>query len=82
MNRQEATAVLREIVEACRELTDINYVSLNLSDAQIRKDSDGYELYIKCDLSSSLKRCLTPILEKRQLRLKELNGAIVIYTPK
>jgi hypothetical protein len=81
MNRQEAAAVLREVLEACQDLVDMNYVSLNPSDAKIRKKTDNYELYIKCVLDNSLKRCLTPILEKHQLRMKELSGAISIYTP-
>ena len=81
MNRQEAVAVLREVLEACQDIMDMNYVSLNPSDAKIRKKSYDYELHIKCVLNSSLKRCLTPILEKHQLRMKELSGAIIIYTP-
>ncbi len=81
MNRQEAVAVLREVLEACQDLMDVNFVSLNPSDAKIRKNSDSYELQIKCVLNSSLERCLTPILEKHQLRMKELSGAISIYTP-
>jgi hypothetical protein len=82
MNRPEATTVLREILEACRELVEMNYVSLNPSDARIRKSSDDYELYIKCTLNGPLRLCLAPILEKHQLRMKELSGAISIYTPK
>jgi hypothetical protein len=81
VNRKEAVSVLREILEACQDLMYLNYVSLNYSDAKIRKNSDGYELYIKCDLNSSLRRCVTPILESHQLRMKELSGAISIYTP-
>ena len=81
MNRQEAATVLREVLEACKDLVDMNYISLNPSDAKIRKNADSYELYIKCILDNPLKRCLTPILEKHQLRMKELSGAISIYTP-
>jgi hypothetical protein len=81
MNRPEATAVLREIIEACRDLVEMNYVSLNPTDAQIRKNADDYELYIKCTLNNPLRRCLAPILEKHQLRMRELSGAICVYTP-
>jgi hypothetical protein len=82
MDRQEATAVLREILAACRELIEVNYVSLNPSDAQIRSNSGDYELYIKSTLTEPLRKCMIPILEKHQLRLKKLAGAICIYTPK
>ncbi len=81
MNRQEATAVLREVLEACQNLLDLNYVSLNPSNAKIRREPENYELQIKCVLNSSLERCLTPILEKHKLKMKELSGAISIYTP-
>ena len=82
MNRREATAVLREIIEACCELIEMNYVSLKPSEAQIRKNSNDYELYIRCILTNSLRQCIVPILEKHRLRMKELDGAISIYTPK
>jgi hypothetical protein len=82
MNRQEAIALLREILEACSELFDMNYVSLNLADAQIRKSADDYELHIKSVLDERLRQCLTPILEKHQLRMKESKGSIIIYAPK
>jgi len=81
MNRQEASTVLREILEACREKVEISYVSLNPSKAKTHKNSSDYELYIKCSLNTLLRQCLAPILEKHQLIMKELSGAINIYTP-
>jgi hypothetical protein len=82
MNRQEAVAILREIFEACSELIDMNYVSLNPTDAQIRKTADDNELHIKCALDERLRRCILPILEKHQLKMKESKGSIIIYSPK
>ncbi len=82
MNRQEATTVLREILDACRENIEVNYVSLNPSNAQVRRNSGDYELYIKSVLNEPLRKCLAPILEKHGLKMKELPGAICIYTPK
>jgi archaellum biogenesis ATPase FlaH len=82
MNRQEAIALLREILEACRGLIEMNYVSLDLADAQIRKSADYYELHVKWVLDERLRQCLTPILEKHQLSMKESKGSIIIYAPK
>ena len=82
MNRQEAIALLREILEACRGLIEMNYASLNLADAQIRKSADDYELHIKWVLDERLRLCLTPILEKHQLKIRESKGSIIIYAPK
>lgn len=82
MNRQEAIMVLREILEAYRDLIEMNYVSLSSSESQIHKGSNGCELHIKCTLNDRLRQCLTPILEKHQLRMKESNGSVIIYTPK
>ena len=82
MNRQEAIALLREIIEACSELIEMNYVSLNPADARIRKGVDDYELHVKWVLDERLRQCLTPILEKHQLSMKESKGSIIIYAPK
>jgi hypothetical protein len=82
MNRQEAIALLREILEACRGLIEMNYVSLNLAGAQIRKSADDYELHVKWVLDERLRQCLTPILEEHQLSMKESKGSIIIYAPK
>jgi hypothetical protein len=82
MNRQEAIALLREILEACNELIDMNYVSLNPADAQIRKSANDNELHIKCTLDERLRQCLSPILEKHKLKMKESKGTIIIYSPK
>ncbi len=68
MNRQEATGVLREV--------------LNDSAFQTRMKSTGYEIYIKCNSCSELRDSLAPILERRKLKMAELKDAIIIYKPK
>jgi hypothetical protein len=80
MNRQTATAVLREILEACRGLIETNYLSLEPSDARIRKNSD-FELQIKLSLTDVVRRCIDPVLEKYKLSIKESRGIVTIYSP-
>jgi hypothetical protein len=69
MKREEAIAILREIVESsCIALKSVSLVNIK---------SDSYELHLKPedDTSDSLK----PIVEKHYLKLKEANGTIIIY---
>jgi hypothetical protein len=43
--------------------------------------STGYEIYIKCYPTDDLRECLAPILAKHQLKMAELEKAIIIYKP-
>lgn len=80
MNRHEATGVLREIGR--RGCINLNFISITDSTAQIRMKSTGYEIYIKCIPTDSLRKCLSPILEKHKVTMAELKEAIIIYKPK
>jgi glycine cleavage system regulatory protein len=82
VNRQEVTGVLREVLKDCCDFIRMDFVSITDSTAQIRMKSTGYELYMKCAPSNGLQQCLTPILEKHQLKMAELKDAIIIYKPK
>jgi hypothetical protein len=81
VNRQKALGVLHEIVNCCDEFRDIRAVSITDSTAQIRMKSTGYEIYMKCALNDARRRCLTPILEKHQLKIAKLKDAIILYKP-
>jgi hypothetical protein len=82
VNRQEATGVLREVLDVCSDYLSMDFVSITDSGAQIRMKSTGYEIYIKCAPSNGLMWCLAPILEKHQLKMAELKEAIIICKPK
>lgn len=82
MNRQEATGVLREMLDGCSDFVSMDFVSITDSAFQIRMKSTGYEIYIKCNSCSGLRDCLAPILEKHKLKMAELKDAIIIYKPK
>ena len=82
VNRQEATGVFNEVMKTCSDYLSMGFVSITDSTAQIRMKSTGYEIYIKCVPSNSLKKCLAPVLQKHQLKMAELKEAIIIYKPK
>jgi glycine cleavage system regulatory protein len=82
LNRNEAVDVFKDVVESCKRFLDLNFVSITDSKAENRKKSTGYEIYIKCNPNNNLKQCLTPILDKRQLKMAELENAIIVYKPK
>ena len=82
MNRQEATIILREVIYGCRDFVDVNFISITDSTAQTRMNSTGYEIYIKCAPNDKIRECLSPILAKHELKMAELEDAIIIYKPK
>ena len=82
MNRHEAAVVLGEILRGCKELMDLNFVSITDLKAEIRMNSTGHEIYIKCCPNDDLRKRLAPILAKHQLKMAELKEAIIIYKPR
>ncbi len=82
MNRHEATAVLRQVLNLCSDYVNITFVSITDSAFQTRMKSTGYEIYIKCTPCTGLRQSLEPTLEKHQLKMAEVKDAIIIYKPK
>jgi len=76
MDREEALAVLHEILEVCKESILMNSVSLD--NPPISSTSKSYQIKINCILDSISKNCIAPILKKHKLFLKESEGFIVI----
>jgi hypothetical protein len=73
MNRSEATAVLRELLDACNGLILTSCVFL----APV--GSENYNLHIKCALDETLRRCALAVCEKHKLKMKETGGTVIIY---
>jgi hypothetical protein len=78
MDRAEALVVLHEILEACKESITMNSVSLD--NPPISSTSKSYQIKINCNLDSTSKQCIAPILKKHELSLKELEGFVVIQS--
>ena len=76
MDRAEALVVLHEILEACKESITMNSVSLD--NPPISSTSKSYQIKINCNLDSTSKQCIAPILKKHELSLKESEGFVVI----
>ena len=80
MKREDAIAVLKEIIEACKAV-DYTYISLKPPGDKSNVKSEGYELHIKDHFYKSDYECLTAIIQKRNLRMKKYNGSVVIFKP-
>ncbi len=81
MNRQDAIGVVSEVLNGCKCFIEATHISITDSSAQTRLKSSGFEIYIKCFPTDDLRECLAPILAKHQLKMAELEKAIIIYEP-
>jgi hypothetical protein len=82
MDRQEALAVVGEVLKVCKCFVDATHVSIRETDAQTGLKSAGFEIHIKSFPNDDLRECLAPVLAKRQLKTTELMESIIIYKPK
>lgn len=80
MKREEATALLREIIQVCDGINEVA-VMLMPPDADDVL-SHGYQLHLKMQVSDNLS-CIRPLVKKHNLALAEETGKglIVIYRP-
>ena len=80
MKREEAIALLKAIVEACKK-ADYTNIILKPPGAENNMKSEGFELHIKGHFNQSDYECLTAIIQKRNLNMKKYDGSIVVYKP-
>ena len=80
LKREEAIAVLKEIVAACKKV-DYTHIILKPPSAKTNMKSEGFELHIKDHFNQSDYECLTAIIQKRNLNMKKYDGSIVVYKP-
>ena len=78
MKRQEAVALLKEIVEACKTIS-LQHISLKASSQEATVESEGFELHIKDHFNEEDWKCLETIIKKRNLSMKKHRDFIVIY---
>jgi hypothetical protein len=78
MNRAEAIKVLFEINDACKSHL-MTCVSIDRPSSQIIEASNGYQIRMKCDIGTYVKKCIAPVLSKYKLVLREENGFVILY---
>jgi hypothetical protein len=72
---EEAIAVLKEIVEVCKEVS-VNHISLK----PVTK-SEAFELHIEDHFDEKDVEHLRDILQKPNLSIEKHDDTVVIYTP-
>ena len=80
MDRQEAARVLREILRECDGSLLMSSVSI-LRVGQNSGESSSFELRINCVLDDCLRKCISDVLERHNLAMKELESSVIIYRP-
>jgi hypothetical protein len=78
LDKLEALAVLKEILDILSESVMIESISLDDLDFRIIKTAEGYRIRMKCDLDSFSRDSIKPLLEKHSLTMTEEKGYISI----
>ncbi len=74
INRAEAIAVLRELSNLHTEIAFSELVEIN----QLNKNHE-FELKFKCVLDTHGRKSINEFLEKRNLKMKEENGFVIVH---
>ncbi len=75
MDRKEATTVLREIIGECDGLLSLTCVSISPTP---ERREDSFELRIHCDINAHLRKCISNVLKKHHLSMKESDSSMII----
>ena len=79
MNREEAVATLKEIINGCRYLS---LDAMTLDSSKTEEQSVNYRIRIKGALDRADKEAISDIIKQRDLVMEENQTEIVIYKPK
>jgi hypothetical protein len=80
MNRDEAVAIYKEIVNVCESMR-ANAFNLRLSEKN-DATAKGYQMRITMSPDPEIKQMITNIIKKHNLAMKEEKNEVVIYSPK
>ncbi len=80
MNRYEAVAIYKEIINVCEDM-GANAFNLMLSEKN-DPTSKGYQIRITMLPDAEIKQQITNIAKKHDLSMKEEKGEVIIYKPK
>jgi hypothetical protein len=78
LDRAKALAVLHEVLDDLNESVNIESVSFDESDVSVT--STGFEVRLRCHLDRESKETVEAILKMHNLKMREANGVIIIYT--
>ena len=80
MDKQEALAVMHEILDVLKESVLITRVSLDGRRSHVFKDDENgdYSIRIRCDFEAGCWNGVKPILERHGLSMKVADGFVVI----
>ena len=74
MNRAEAVSVLREFANSHKEIASAELVEIRRCPG-----TDEFELRFKCVLDFHGRKSVNEFLDKRNLKMREEKGFIIIY---
>ena len=81
VDKSEALAVLHEIVDECKEIIAIRFISLDSQKSHTNPDAKGYIIKISCTLDSQSRFCLNAVLRRHDLCLVEKGGYATVFKP-
>ncbi len=76
LEKQEAVAVLNEIITTCMLP---RYISLERSNPESKSAADNYLLRIKNHFDAKSWNCVKEIIKKYNLSMKEIGDYVIIY---
>lgn len=83
MKREEATALLREVIQACGGMSEQGFMLMSPNSNVVT--SQGYQLHIRASLSTDNLSCIRAIVERKKLAIYNEVGdkdLFVIYEPR
>ena len=82
MDRQEALVVLRDLLAECAGSLLASCVSLVPVVPQTLQDYDRYEVQIVCMVDDDLRQCISTVVNKHKLAMRQTGNKIILFRPK
>jgi hypothetical protein len=82
MDMQEASVVLHDILAECAGSLLARCVSLVPVAPQTLQDYGLYEVHIVCMVDDDLRRCISTVVNKHKLAMRQTGNKIILSRPK
>ena len=82
MEKEEAVAVLRDILAECAGSLLARCVLLVPIAPKKLEDYGRYEVHIACMVDDDLRRCVNFVVSKHKLALRQTGNVLVLYRPR